>query len=472
MSSPTRRQTPLFALVAFGVLAWVGLARWNVGRSGAYDLGVFAQAAQSWASGELPYSAIRGLPLLGEHFSPVTAIWGLAWWVWPDPRALIVVQAAALAVAAEIVFRAAARALGTGSGFVVAGLFAVSYGVVNVARLDVHEVCFATPLVAASCAALLDRRWLRALGWSLPLLLVKEDQGPTVVAVAFVVFLLARGRYRWFAIGTAVLAVLGTVAAFAVIAWRNPDHVVPLFEIRFSGGDPAPFTLGPRLELPLLVLATGGLLWVGSPIALVALPTLAWRLVSPYESYWSTRFHYDAVLMPVVFIALVDILRRRRSRVWLGFVVVLSLLASGWSYQRANYVANPFDVDTWRPSSAVRDLLATSRQIPAGAVVAADNGAGPYLVARQTVRVLGNTETVEASWIVVDTRIDGASATRDGKLALVERLTGADRDRVGRIVQHGSVTAIEMPCTGTVWLPEPAGNPALPAPVWESLSCT
>ncbi|WP_432561420.1 DUF2079 domain-containing protein [Kineococcus sp. SYSU DK003] len=467
----TRPATLLVPLLAFLALAWVGLARWNVGRSGAYDLGVFSQAAQSWADGRLPFSAIRGLPLLGEHFSPVTVLWGAAWWVWPDPRSLVVVQAAALAVAAGIVHRAARRVLGPGPALVVAGLFTVSYGVVNVARLDVHEVCFATPLVAASCAALLQRRWTAALGWSLPLLLVKEDQGPTVVAVAFVVFLLARGRFRWFAAATAVLAVLGTVAAFAVIAWRNPDHVVPLFEIRFDGAPPEPFSWSgdvlPRLELPAAVLLTGGVLWVGSPIALVALPTLAWRLLSPYESYWSTRFHYDAVLMPMVFLALVDVLRRRRR--WLPVVVALSLVCAGWSYQRANFVANPLDADTWRPSQATRDLLAVSAEIPAGSVVAADNGAGPYLVADHTVRVLGNGESVEARWVVVDTRIDGASATREGKLALVEQLTGPQRSSVGRIVRIGSVVAVEMPCEGPVWLPEPAGNPPLPTPAW--ISC-
>ncbi|MBB2901004.1 putative membrane protein [Kineococcus radiotolerans] len=466
-----RTGSAVAGLLSFAWFAWLGLARWNVGRSGAYDLGVFAQSAQSWASGRLPYSAIRGLPLLGEHFSPVTALWGAAWWVWPDPRALIVVQAVPLALGVAVVHALARRHLGPPSAAVVAVLAAGSYGVVNVARLDVHEVAFAVPLIALACAALVERRLTAACAWSLPLLLVKEDQGPTICAVALVAFLLGRGRERLVAVATVLLAAAGTVAAFAVIAWRNPDHEVPLFAIRFSGeaAAAAPLTWSadgaPRLELVVVLLVTGGLVWVRSPVAFVVVPTLAWRLISPYDSYWSPRFHYDGVLMPVVFVALVDVLRRlRRPRVAVTAVVaVLSLAASTVTYLTANYVANPFSLDTWRPSAATRDLLAVSRDLPAGALVAADNGAGPYFVTRHTVRVFSNVGAVDADWVVVDLRIDGASATREGKLALVAEL-GARPDV--EVVRRGQAVALRMPCRGPVWLPEAAGNPPLPAPVW------
>ncbi|WP_432543936.1 DUF2079 domain-containing protein [Kineococcus sp. SYSU DK002] len=467
-----RRATPLLVtLLTFLWFSWLGLARWNVGRSGAYDLGVFAQSAQSWASGNLPFSAIRGLPLLGEHFSPVTVLWGAAWWLWPDPRALIVVQAVPLAITAGVVFSFARRHLDARTATVVAVLYAASYGVVNVARLDVHEVAFATPFLALSCAALVERRLGAACWWALPLLLVKEDQGPTIVAVAFLVFCFARGRRRLLGVATALAAALGTVGAFAVIWWRNPQHEIPLFAIRFANEAAAapPFAWGtdgwPRLELVLLLLVTGGLVWVRSSIALVALPTLAWRLLSPYDSYWSPRFHYDGVLMPVVFIALVDALRRWRRPFLVPVVAVLSLAASTVTYLTANYVANPFSADTWRPSAATRDLLAVSAALPADAVVAADNGAGPYFVARQTVKVFSNVGAEQAEWVVVDLRIDGASATRAAKEALVDRLS---RDPSVEVLRRGAVVALRMPCAGTVWLPEPAGNPPLPAPVWET----
>ena len=61
-----------------------------------------------------------------------------------------------------------------------------------------------------------------------------------------------------------------------------------------------------------LLLITGAVLWVSSPLALVALPTIAWRLLSTMESYWASTWHYSLVLMPVVFCALLDTVLRMR----------------------------------------------------------------------------------------------------------------------------------------------------------------
>ncbi|MFD0330011.1 DUF2079 domain-containing protein [Streptacidiphilus monticola] len=47
-----------------------------------------------------------------------------------------------------------------------------------------------------------------------------------------------------------------------------------------------------------------------SPLVVVALPTLGWRFLSDNHDYWGTAWHYNAVLMPVLFLALVDALRR------------------------------------------------------------------------------------------------------------------------------------------------------------------
>ncbi|WP_337063438.1 DUF2079 domain-containing protein [Kineococcus sp. G2] len=480
-----RRRTPagplLAGVLAFALHAWLGLARWNAGRSGAYDLGVFAQAARSWAAGNLPHSDIRGLMLLGEHFSPVTVLFGAAWRLWPDPRSLIVVQALAVAVACAVVHATARRHLDTRAAVVVTLLFTTSYGLLSLTRLDVHEVCFAVPLLALSCSALAERRLTAATGWSLPLLLVKEDQGPTVVAVAAVAFLLARGpgrrRVRVRAVVTVLLALAGTVLAFAVIRYSNPDGQVPLFSLRFAAETAAadPFTWAadgaPRVLLVLTVLAAGGFVWVRSPLALVAAPTLAWRLASDHDSYWSTGYHYDAVLMPVVALALVDVLRRttrpstgRVPVVLLAAVTVAALTTSAVTYRDANYVADPLDPGTWRPSAAAQDLAALSADLPAGSLVAAGNGAGPYLVARHTVRVLSNLEPVRAEWVVVDTRIDGASGSSAAKTAFLAEARAAGLP----VVQHGTAAAVRMPCEGPVWLPEPGGNPPLPPPVWRT----
>ena len=55
-----------------------------------------------------------------------------------------------------------------------------------------------------------------------------------------------------------------------------------------------------------MLIPTSGLLALRSPLLLVAAPTLGWRFLSGDDHYWSTDWHYSAVLMPVVTLALVD----------------------------------------------------------------------------------------------------------------------------------------------------------------------
>ena len=66
----------------------LGSVRLATGRAGNYDLGIFAQAAQSWAAGRLPGSGIRSLDnLFADHFSPVTLLYGIGWLAWPEAGA-------------------------------------------------------------------------------------------------------------------------------------------------------------------------------------------------------------------------------------------------------------------------------------------------------------------------------------------------------------------------------------------------
>jgi uncharacterized membrane protein len=49
---------------------------------------------------------------------------------------------------------------------------------------------------------------------------------------------------------------------------------------------------------------------IRSPVILIAVPALALRFVSTDSSYWGTYWHYNATVMPVVFVAAVDALAR------------------------------------------------------------------------------------------------------------------------------------------------------------------
>ena len=69
-----------------------------------------------------------------------------------------------------------------------------------------------------------------------------------------------------------------------------------------------------KLQTVVLLLLPTAFIALASPVALVALPSLALRFVTTDSSYWGTLWHYNATVMPVLFIAAADALARWRAR--------------------------------------------------------------------------------------------------------------------------------------------------------------
>jgi hypothetical protein len=49
---------------------------------------------------------------------------------------------------------------------------------------------------------------------------------------------------------------------------------------------------------------------LGSPVALIAIPSLVLRFISTDTSYWGTAWHYNATVMPILFIAAAEAIGR------------------------------------------------------------------------------------------------------------------------------------------------------------------
>ncbi|MEU5467775.1 DUF2079 domain-containing protein [Kocuria salsicia] len=182
-----------------------------------------------------------------------------------------------------------------------------------------------------------------------------------------------------------------------------------------------------KLVTWLLALLSGAVVAVRSPVLLVALPTLLWRMLSPNEGYWGPGWHYSAVLMPVVFVALVDAVDRLRgdadrarrrtgstaaaTRFARFEVPVLTVLAAGapWAalvialvvgaVQPLAQLATPA---AWQsdPRGAVK--AAAVARVPEGASVATDLSLMNALVSRTRVHWIGNGEDPAPEYVVVD----------------------------------------------------------------------
>ena len=335
------------------------------------------------------------------------------------------------------------------TGLLLGAGFALSFGVQQAIAAQFHEVAFAVPLLAMSLGYLVlasrvsgteRARYLAyACWWSLPIAFVKEDMGITVAAIGLIIFI----RTGWLSIAVDILmprlsagtpAPMRTRMQQLYSSWARTPAVaestmvmmwgvfwsvvavyviLPYFnsggnfdyadKVNFSAalGDPFGSALqmlsnNTKLATLGLLLITGAILWVISPLAAIALPTLAWRLLSTMESYWASTWHYSLVLMPVVFLALLDAVMRVRYGVVPAAIPVRSAarVADSSSAQEADAAAEP------------GRLSALARRIPVWAMpaVALFLAASPIFVAgsQQPLASLSNAQFTASALTTTD----------------------------------------------------------------------
>ena len=414
--------------MAWAFYTWIGVARYSRGEYGNYDLGIFVQAAHSWLTLGRPYSDIKGINLLGDHFSPITVLFALAYQMWADPRALIVAQSLALALVVAIstwsVARAGARSVKVG-GVALVALLALPQ--VSAAGFQVHETALGAPFVLLLAMSVVTGARRPALVLALAVLTIKEDAGLMVAGAGAAWFLIHRERRM--AAGLAGLGAVGFIVSNAVILWVNPGHQNPYLRY-FTSGDTSGGGLtleeiGPRLVPFVLYALLAGLRW--SPLHLMALPGLAWRAVSSNELYWSVHLHYDVITAPVALTVLICAIGPSRSqRVGRRILIAAMALSVLWGASRVVSSQTPW---TWRGGMSPHQVAAEqlAREVPSGTVIVADQYLGPTLVDSHSVRMLSQTHDATGRFVLLQPERDTLAAPSCAK-----RLFIADHDVVGR----------------------------------------
>lgn len=439
----------LLAVVAAGVYCLFNVLQWRLLRSPSWDLGIFTQLAKAYAEFSAPIVPIKGegFNLLGDHFHPILVLLAPAYAIAPSGLTLLIVQSLLFALSAGVVAGTASTLLGQRRGLLIGGAYAVSWGLQSAISSQFHEIAFGVPLLAISLAAVLLRRWRWALISGGLLVFVKEDLGATVFMLGLVLAWY-RGEpdrpRQWPAgIGARLKALIGSLhpSGLWLAAWGLGWMLLSVLVILPLLNPEGQFAYGGRLQLseilanPLLglglllspsekvftlfmLLLTGALVWVRSVFALIAIPTILWRFWSALDFYWTTDWHYSAILMPVVFLALVDVLHRRdrknrqdadagrlapaRFSFTAASPAAAALVALAVFPQYA--LADLFQPETWAGPGQERvagaqEVLET---VPDGATVATDISLMAYLVPDHTVYWLGNEDNPAADYVVID----------------------------------------------------------------------
>lgn len=302
--------------------------RYSHFQSPSWDLGIFEQEVRAYAGLNAPVVNIKGpgYLILGDHFSPVVALLVPLYWIWPSALALLFAQAALFAASAVIVGRTVQQLLGGRSGLCATVAYGLSWGLQEAVKADFHEIAFAVPLIALVCRALLLQRWTAAVLWALPLVLIKEDLGITVALVGALLALYGRrlqglllAAFGVFAFALTVLVLIPAASSAGTYDYwkkidKNGEQEVSLLDSVLGVLDSSV-----KVEMLIFLVGITAFMALRSPLMLLVLPTLGWRLLSQDSNHWGMVWHYSAILMPVVFLAMADGIRRSRAseRPWL-----------------------------------------------------------------------------------------------------------------------------------------------------------
>ncbi|MDO4900370.1 DUF2079 domain-containing protein [Actinomyces sp.] len=467
--APARPVGRLSAALVVGVgaasMIVYSLGQWRAMEVPSWDLAIFSELAKAYSRLQAPIVPIKGegYNLLGDHFHPILVLLGPVWRLFPSPLALLVLQDLLLAASAWPLTRLATRLLGPPVATALGLFYVLSWGLQGAVASQFHEIAFAVPLLAWASVAFVEGRWRSCALWLVPLVLVKEDLGLTVFMAGLAIALRGRlgapqqparrGPAWWRALSTTrlglALALFG-VAAFLLTVGLLLPALSPsgTWEYGLSGDGNSTGLIARLLssEVKLQTLGmlacTAGLIGLASPWMTLALPTLAWRLLSSNEFYWSWQnWHYNAVLMPIAIGALLDVVARIQARrplpetgpadsaelaepdaeepaepagrtpprrpavpMWEQWAIVLAILVP-----LTIGITTARDLPLWallRPDYGTAPTRAAAADqvmelVPDGASVVTDLGLLAYLVPDHTVYWIG-TATVDTDYVVID----------------------------------------------------------------------
>lgn len=441
-------------LLTAGVYLTLLVQTWRRVAYRAFDSVIFDQAVRGYSRFEAPRVPLKGAYAglghdfiqLGDHFSPIHALLAPLYWIWDDVRMLFIAQAVMYAIAAGLIWRFTRRVLGVGPAYLVAVAFGLSFGLQSAMVVGYHELDCAVVLLAFTIERLHAGRHRPALVGAALLLLVKEEMG-LLIAVLGLLFLI-RGHRRW-GIAVSVVGLVWSALAIKVFVPSIGGNSQQYWTYRSFGSGPvsaATFILTHPGQVVQHVTATDDrrllLLWLIavalgayllSPITLLALPSLALRLLSDQDSYASVHWQYNAPLMVILLMGGVDGISRLagwttrvrerttgtgdaaadaedsstppasrigRAVVWTWAVGLL--VVAGYGCTRPEFAMSRIaDAASWHQTSFQRAAFAVVDQIPRDATVEADDNIGVLISSRTRNLVMVDGKRHGSQYVVL-----------------------------------------------------------------------
>ena len=425
--------TILLYIAVFGIIT--ALRHYNF-QTQTWDLAAFVQSFWNAANGRGLITSLEQVPNhLGLHFSPFLFLLVPGYVIFQSPYFLLFAQTVAIALGALPLYFLSKRVLNNQLlSHVIAMVYLLYPGLQWANMYDFHEITFFIPLMLAALYFIEEQKWPWAALFLALSASVKED---AIIAVIFVgIYLLIKfpislpgrqaGNFQFsklFGIATIVVALIYFILAVKLFMPSLGGGVLRFDRYANLGETPAA-AIQNVVKNPALLATTifagpkiSYFFWLFLPV--LFLPFFSWRslilllpglpenLLTNYHFQFSGLYHYDAILIPGIFVGAVyglkniatkyeNITNIRKFMPWffLGSAILSFIVRSPigpFSFPVSYFKSNP----TWE------DYRQLVKIVPPEISVAANTNLVPHLSHRQFIYQVG-VEQGMVDMVIID----------------------------------------------------------------------
>ncbi|GJL77648.1 MAG: hypothetical protein NPINA01_06370 [Nitrospinaceae bacterium] len=306
----------IFLLSAVYFLLWTSVlwGKLHSFRLDFIDSGIYSDIVYNSAYGQLFYSSLYNIHGLGEHFSPVVLAFVPFYWISPNVLWLLTAQVAAFALCPVILFficreifrnESLSRKVALG----MAVLWFAFPTMLNAVQTGFHPSTLSPPFILLGFYFLVANRLRRFWAVMVLLLCFKENLALVWISFGLYSFLVLKRK----TLGTALI-LIGGFWGIAVVKW-----VIPFFR---GEGWGHVGRIGPtdhiyyKLKYLFLYLFVplGFLSLANWQSSLMIWPPILLNLAVKYTKQLHGVYHYDDIIVPVLFLAAISALAAGKYR--------------------------------------------------------------------------------------------------------------------------------------------------------------
>lgn len=309
--------------IIFGLLySLLSILRFEHFMMGSFDLSIYDQGIWQYSHFRAPFSTVREMNILGDHFSPILMLLSFFYWIWDDVWLLLIFQAMTVCLSAQLIYLVLVKWFKSNvTAFFLSTSFFLFLGLQYSLDYDFHLVSLSVlPISLILYGLFLDKKYVYWFGVVIAFLL-KED-------LPVIVFFI--GLYEILILNKKRLGIITIVVSFLSF-FLITRILMPLFQgssssvknyVDFYGLGNSPqemiitlinkpwiifqemFNSPIKIDTFVKTLGSFSFLPVLSPIFwIVSLPIWMERFLSYTVTRWQFEQYYGISLTPIIVLA-------------------------------------------------------------------------------------------------------------------------------------------------------------------------